>query len=171
MVGCYLAYRYTGQQLSWSWNIGIRNSQNTIWRTQWKICSISQSFSSSEALLGTHCSCHYSTEISCGVRAELWLHACLYAQFCLTLWGLWTVACQAPLCMGFSRQEYWCGLPFAPPGDLSDPGIKPRSPALASRFFTTAPPGKPQELCQGSKEEVIQPKSAGAFRRAERYSS
>ena len=80
-------------------------------------------------------------------------------------------SCQAPLCMGFSRQEYWCGVLFAPPGDLSDPGIKPRSPALASRFFTTAPPGKAQELCQGSEEEIIQPKSAGAFRRAERYSS
>ena len=42
----------------------------------------------------------------------------------------WTVAHQAPLSMGFSRQEYWSGLPFLPPGDLPEPGIKPESPAL-----------------------------------------
>ena len=53
---------------------------------------------------------------------------------------LWTVACQAPLSMGFSRQEYWSGLPCPPPQDLSNPGIKPASltsPVLAGRFFTT----------------------------------
>ena len=58
----------------------------------------------------------------------------------------WTVAHQAPLSMGFSRQEYWRGLPCLPPGDLSDPGIKPASlaaPALAGRFFTAEPSGKP----------------------------
>ena len=52
----------------------------------------------------------------------------------------WTVACQAPLSMGFSKQEYWSGLPFPPPGDLSDQRIEPASlmsPALAGRFFTT----------------------------------
>ena len=42
----------------------------------------------------------------------------------------WTVAYQAPQSIGFSRQEYWSGLPFPSPGDLPDPGIKPRSPAL-----------------------------------------
>ena len=54
---------------------------------------------------------------------------------------LWTVAREAPLSMGFSRQEYWSGLPCTPPGDLSDPGIKPASlmfPALAGGFFTTS---------------------------------
>ena len=55
----------------------------------------------------------------------------------------WTVAHQAPLSMGFSRQEHWSGLPFPPPGDLPDSGIKPASPALAGGFFTTEPPGKP----------------------------
>ena len=55
----------------------------------------------------------------------------------------WTVAHQAPLSMGFSRQEYWSGLPFPPPRDLPNPGIEPSSPALASRFFTTEPAGKP----------------------------
>ena len=52
----------------------------------------------------------------------------------------WPVDHQAPLSMGFSWQEYWSGLPFPPPGDLSDPGIKPMSlvaPALAGRFFIT----------------------------------
>ena len=49
----------------------------------------------------------------------------------------WMVAHQAPLFMGFSRQEYWTGLPFPPPGDLPDPGIKSACPALAGGFFTT----------------------------------
>ena len=44
----------------------------------------------------------------------------------------WTVAWQAPLSMGFFRQEYWSGLPFPPSGDLPDPGIEPESPAFAS---------------------------------------
>ena len=55
----------------------------------------------------------------------------------------WTVTFQAPLSVGFSRQEYWSGLPFPLPGDLSDPGIELTSPvasALAGEFFTTEPP-------------------------------
>ena len=55
---------------------------------------------------------------------------------------------QAPLSMGFSKQEYWSELPFPPPGDLLNPGIKPRSsasPALADRFFTTEPPTRVQK--------------------------
>ena len=48
----------------------------------------------------------------------------------------WTVACQAPLSMGFSRQEYWSGLPFPPPGDHPDPGIEPASPVLAGVFLS-----------------------------------
>ena len=54
---------------------------------------------------------------------------------------LWTVACQAALSMGFSRQEYWSRLPFPTPGDLPDPGIEPESlmpPVLAGGFFTTS---------------------------------
>ena len=54
-----------------------------------------------------------------------------------------TVGCQAPLTMEFSRQEYRSGWPFPPPGDLSDLGIEPMSPALAGRYFTTELPGKP----------------------------
>ena len=51
---------------------------------------------------------------------------------------------QAPLSTGFSRQEYWSGLPCPPPGHLSDPGIEPTSPVLADGFSTTEPPGKPR---------------------------
>ena len=50
----------------------------------------------------------------------------------------WTVAYQAPPSIGFSRQEYWSGLPFLSPEDLPDPGFEPVSPALAGRFFTTS---------------------------------
>jgi len=48
--------------------------------------------------------------------------------------------------MGFPRQEYWSGLPFPSPGDLPDLGIKPVSPALAGRFFTAEPSGKPYQI-------------------------
>ena len=65
---------------------------------------------------------------------------------CVQLFAtLWTVALQAPLSMDFSRQGYWSGLPFPPPGDLPDPGIEHASPAFSGRFFTTEPPGKPLE--------------------------
>ena len=60
----------------------------------------------------------------------------LVTKSCPALVTPWTVACQVPLSMGFSRQECWSGLPFPSPRDLSDPGIKPRSPALQARFFT-----------------------------------
>ena len=62
---------------------------------------------------------------------------------------LWTVAHQAPLSIGFSRPEYWSGLPFPSPGDLPDPGIEPTCPvsrALAGGFFTTVPPGKHTDI-------------------------
>ena len=75
---------------------------------------------------------------------------------CLCYWCLlfgvqlfvtsWTIAHQAPLSMRFLRQEYWSGLPFPSPGDLPNPRIEPASPALAGRFFTTEPPGKPLTL-------------------------
>ena len=68
-------------------------------------------------------------------------HSLSHVQFFATPW---TVACQAPPPMEFSRQEYWSGLTFPTPGDLPDPGIESVSPAylaLASGFFTTVPPG------------------------------
>ena len=54
----------------------------------------------------------------------------------------WTIANQAPPSMGFSRQDYWSGLPFPSPRDLPDPGIEPRSPALQADALTSEPPGK-----------------------------
>ena len=75
------------------------------------------------------------------------IHACaqLFSRVRLFVTS-WIIAPQASLSMGFSRQEYWSGLPFPTPGDLSDPGVEPESlafPALAGGFFTTAPPGTP----------------------------
>ena len=54
----------------------------------------------------------------------------------------WTVAYQAPPSMGFSRQEYWSGVPFPSPGDLSNPRIKPASPSFQADALTAEPPGK-----------------------------
>ena len=70
------------------------------------------------------------------------MHACALSRLsrvrlCVTPW---TVARQAPLSMGFSRQEYWSGLPCPPPGDFPDPGVEPASlasPGWAGRYFTT----------------------------------
>ena len=56
---------------------------------------------------------------------------------------LWTVVNQAPPCMGFSRQEYWSGLPFPSPEDISNPGIESGSSALEADALTSEPPGKP----------------------------
>ena len=57
----------------------------------------------------------------------------------------WTVAHRAPPSMGFSRQEYWSGLPFPSPGDLPDPGIEPGSPAFLADALPSEPPGNPRE--------------------------
>ena len=67
----------------------------------------------------------------------------LVTQSCLTLVTPWTVARQAPLPMGFSRQEYRSGLPCPPPGDLPDPGMEPGSPATQVESLPSEPPGKP----------------------------
>ena len=71
------------------------------------------------------------------------LHACVlslfgHVQLCVTLW---TIAHQAPLSMGLSRQEYWSGLPCPPPGDLPDPGIKPASPVSPALQADSLPLG------------------------------
>ena len=72
--------------------------------------------------------------------------ACLLRHFSRVLLfaTLWTVACQAPLSIGFSGQEDWSGLPFPSPGDLPDPGIEPRSPTLQADALNSEPPGKPK---------------------------
>ena len=61
----------------------------------------------------------------------------LVAKSCLTLVIPWTLACQAPLSMGFSREEYWSGLLFPSPGDLPHPGIEPGSPTLQADDLPT----------------------------------
>ena len=61
----------------------------------------------------------------------------------------WTVAYQAPPSVGFSRQEYWSGLPFPSPGDPPDPGIEPRSPTLQADALPSEPPEKPSYLYIG----------------------
>jgi len=80
----------------------------------------------------------------------------LVTKSCLTFQTLWTVICQAPLSIGFPKQEFWSGLPFSSLGDLPDLGMEATSPALqvvsytagglptlAGRFYTTEHPGKP----------------------------
>ena len=63
---------------------------------------------------------------------------------CVRLFAIpWTVACQAPSSVRFSRQEYWSGLPFPSPGDLPNPGIKPGSPALQADSLPCESPGNP----------------------------
>ena len=75
---------------------------------------------------------HHSLKVKVKSLSRVWLFA-----------TLWTIAHQAPSSMGFSRQEYWSGLPFPSPGDLPDPGIERRSPALQADTLTSKPPGKP----------------------------
>ena len=70
------------------------------------------------------------------------LSHCSHVRLCETLWA---AACQAPLSLGFSRQEYWSGLPFPPPGDFLYPGIEPVSSALQVDSLPLAPPGKPNK--------------------------
>ena len=80
------------------------------------------------------------------VKAKSLSHVQLFA-------APWTVAHQAPPSMGFSGQEHWSGLPFPSPGDLPDPGIEPRSPALQADALTSEPPGKP--LQQGAVDKMV----------------
>ena len=68
----------------------------------------------------------------------------LVSKLCLMCLAIpWSVACQAPLSMGFSRQEYWSGLPVSSPGDLPDPEIEPGSPELQANYLQSESPGEP----------------------------
>ena len=67
----------------------------------------------------------------------------------------WTVACQVPLSMEFSRQEHWSGLPFSAPRNLPDPRIKPRSPALEADSLPSEPRGKPILMPTGYRSEEV----------------
>ena len=78
-----------------------------------------------------HCSSEAITTLLIGYGGGL------VAKSCPTLVTPWIASHQAPLSMGFSRQEYWSGLPFPSPGDLPDPGIEPGSPALQADSLLT----------------------------------
>ena len=82
----------------------------------------------------------------------LFSHSVVFDFFATT----WTAAHQAPLSMGFSRQEYWSGLPFLPPGDLPGPGIEPKSPALADGLFATELTQRPSDDLFDIKLYILQ---------------
>ena len=88
-----------------------------------------------------------------------WGALSLVAKLCPVLVTPWTVAHQAPPSIGFPRQEYYSGLLFPSSGDLPHPGLKPVSPTLACRFFTTESPGKPAEKLLGrlAKLKIARP--------------
>ena len=75
------------------------------------------------------------------------------AQSCSTLCSPWAIASQAPLSMAFSKQDFWNGVPFSPPGTLPNPGIKPASlasPALTGKFFTASTTWEALPLCHST---------------------
>ena len=77
---------------------------------------------------------------------------CVCAYSCVQLFTTpWIIACQAPLSVEFSRQEYWSGLPFLSPEDLPDPRIEPRSPTMQTYCLPSEPPGKPPAIFWSSK--------------------
>ena len=78
----------------------------------------------------------WRSESVCLFSYNLHIDGGLVAKSCPKLATPWTVAHQAPLSLGFSRQEYWSRLPFSSPGDLPNLGVGPRSPTLAGKFFT-----------------------------------
>ena len=79
---------------------------------------------------------HQHSSLMKKVKVKLLIHVRLFVT-------PWTVTYQAPLSMGFSRQEYWSGVPLPSPGDLPNPGIEPGSPAFQADALTSEPPGKP----------------------------
>ena len=78
-----------------------------------------------------------------GTKIKRMISEVKVTQSCQTLATPWTVAHKGPLSMGFSRQDYWSGLPFPSPGDLPDPGIEPMTPALQADSLPTELGGKP----------------------------
>ena len=94
---------------------------------------------------------------------HVFFHKCYYMCVLSLDWLFvtpWTIVHHAPLSMAFSRQEYWSGLPFPSPWNLPHPEIKPESPAspaLVGRFFTTAPPGKPESVGRSVVSDSLQP--------------
>ena len=105
--------------------------------------ALSVSFSTSSFLFATYNFCSYLFTVLSVIQGHYYslMHMCGSCSWVQLFVALWTVAHQDPLSMGFSRQEYWSGLPCSPPGDLPDPGIEPMSltsPSFAGGFFTTS---------------------------------
>ena len=107
------------------------------------------------------------------IHISVYVYMYLYAACLLSCFSyvrlfvtLWTVVHQAPLSMGFSRQEHWNGLPFPPPGDLPDPRIEPGSPMVQADCLPSEPPGKPQLhayfLLLSQQETHLSPPPRGA---------
>ena len=100
--------------------------------------------------LRTHCIKNIISNNLYGKRIWKTIGICMYVcMFSCCIWLFatpWTVARWAPLTMGFFRQEYWSGLSFPFPGDLPYPGINPKPPVLAGKFFITELPGKPRYM-------------------------
>ena len=115
----------------------------------WSLLSNSSSFSLSPGPGN-----HPSTLHLYGFDDSRYLGLVLVAKWCLTFVTPWTMARQAPPSMGFSRQEYWSGLPFPSPGDFPNPGSEPRSPALPDDLLTD-PWGKPLDSLQKWNHRVF----------------
>ena len=102
----------------------------------WQLPCCSQNLPFTALLFFNICLSYTSIYITETTFQEMLGKMCMHAQSD-SLWPPWTITWEAPLSVGFPRQEYWSVLPFPPSGDLLNPGIKPVSPALASRFFTS----------------------------------
>ena len=107
----------------------------------------------------------FMTDISSARFEYQWKDACMHAQL-LSHVQLF-VTHQTPLSMGFPLKEYWSRLLSPPPGDLPDSGIERASPALADRFFTTAPPGKPKGKMDEPQTKGVHEKFCGLWTQAE----
>ena len=108
----------------------------------WALTSESPQFKSQLFCLGTLCTSYYLniSQLSYFIFEKVKVKSLSCVRLFVTPW---TVAHQAPLSIGFSRQEYWSGLPFPSPGDLPDPEIEPGSSTLQADTLPSEPPGKP----------------------------
>ena len=126
------------------WGFALKKCSVNTWKSV--LCSLetAQSWGSRSAShLTSRCICHCrSSSISAPCPHPPWitmLSLISHVRLCVTPW---TIVCKAPLSMGFSRQEYWSGLPCPPPGDLPDTGIEPGSSALQADYLPCEPSGK-----------------------------
>ena len=90
------------------------------------------------------------------ICSYIWPFSSVQLLSCVRLFVTpWTIACQASLYLGFSRQEYWDGLPFPSPGVFPNPGIEPGSPALQADALPSEPPGKPRYSIRYEKKVTV----------------